>query len=212
MILQCGACKFCKNPKTNLCQKIRSTQGRGVMPDGTSRMTCNGKDLYHYMGCSTFSEYTVVADISVVAVRDDAPLDKVCLLACGITTGLGAVRYTCDVEEGSNVAVWGLGCVGLAAIAGAKERGARQIIGVDINPAKFEQAIFFGATDCLNPKELPPGDTSVQKAIVEMSDGGVDYSFECVGSVKTMRQALEACHKVSCCSCVGSWVPYCILT
>ena len=218
---QCGDCNFCKNPKTNLCQKIRSTQGAGVMPDGTSRLSCNGKQLYHYMGCSTFAEYSVVADISVVKIRDDAPLNKICLLACGITTGLGelalisnspvyrtfrllvtyifglgAVRYTCKVEVGSTVAVWGLGCVGLAAIAAAKERGASKIIGVDINPGKFEQARFFGATDCVNPKDLPAEDTAVQKKIVEMTNGGVDYSFECVGSVKTMRQALEACHKV----------------
>jgi len=156
------------------------------MPNGTSRISCGGKELYHYMGCSTFAEYSVVADISVVKIRKDAPLDVACLLACGITTGLGAVRYTCKVEEGSTIAVWGLGCVGLSVVAEAKRRGASRIVAVDINPAKFEKARKFGATDCVNPLDLPP-DMPVQKKLVEMTDGGLDYTFECVGRVETMR-------------------------
>lgn len=190
---ECGECKFCRNPKTNLCQKIRSTQGKGVMPEGTSRISVGTTTVSHYMGCSTFAEYAVVADISVVKIRDDVPLDKVCLLACGITTGLGAVRYTCNVERGSTVAVWGLGCVGLSCIQGAKERGAVRIIGVDINPDKFEAAREFGATDCVNPADF---DKPIQQVLVEMTEGGLDYTFECVGRVDTMRAALEACHKV----------------
>lgn len=191
---ECGACKFCESPKTNLCSRIRATQGKGVMPDGTSRLICGGKELFHYMGCSSFAEYTVVADISIVKIRDDAPLEKVCLLACGITTGLGAVRNTCKVEKGASVAVFGLGCVGLACVSAAKEAGASRIIAIDINPGKFKQALEFGATDCVNPKEH---DEPVQKVLVDMTDGGLDYTFECIGRVDTMRAALEACHKVS---------------
>lgn len=192
-IPECGDCKFCKSPKTNLCSKVRATQGAGVMPDGTSRLTCRETTLYHYMGCSTFAEYAVVADISIVKVRDDAPLDKICLLACGITTGLGAVRYTSKVEPDSTVAVFGLGGVGLSVIQGAKLAGAKQIIAVDINPQKFELAAEFGATDCVNPKDYKE---PIQKVLVDMTDGGLDYTFECIGRTDTMRAALEACHKV----------------
>lgn len=191
-IPQCGECKFCKSPKTNLCGKIRSTQGAGVMPDGTSRFTCNGKQLFHFMGCSTFSEYTVVAEISVAKVSSEAPLDKVCLLGCGISTGYGAAINTAKVEEGSNCAVWGLGAVGLAAIMGCKKMGAKRIIGVDINPGKFELAKKFGATECINPKDH---EKPIQQVLADMTDGGLDFTFECIGNVGTMRAALEACHK-----------------
>ncbi|MGH0154506.1 UNVERIFIED_CONTAM: hypothetical protein FKN15_029401 [Acipenser sinensis] len=191
-IPQCGECKFCKNPKTNLCQKIRITQGQGLMPDKTSRFTCKGKSIYHFMGTSTFSEYTVVADISVAKVDDSAPLDKVCLLGCGISTGYGAALNTAKVEPGSTCAVFGLGAVGLATIMGCKAAGASRIIAVDINKDKFEKAKEFGATECLNPQDHSK---PVQEVLVEMTDGGVDYSFECIGNVGVMRSALEACHK-----------------
>ncbi|KAK3730390.1 hypothetical protein QZH41_015609, partial [Actinostola sp. cb2023] len=191
-IPQCNDCKFCKNPKTNLCGKIRSTQGKGVLPDGTSRFTCKGQTLYHFMGTSTFSEYTVVAEISCAKVNEKAPLDKVCLLGCGISTGYGAVLNTAKAEPGSTAAVWGLGAVGLATIMGCKVAGCSRIIGVDINPAKFELAKQFGATECFNPKDH---DRPAQEILVEMTDGGLDYTFECIGNVHTMRQALEACHK-----------------
>eukprot|EP00177_Eucheuma_denticulatum_P000549 GFKZ01000983.1.p1 GENE.GFKZ01000983.1~~GFKZ01000983.1.p1 ORF type:complete len:287 (+),score=26.42 GFKZ01000983.1:169-1029(+) len=192
-IPECGDCKFCYSPKTNLCGKIRSTQGAGLMPDGTSRFTCKGKPIFHYMGVSSFSEYTVVADISVVKLRRDAPLEKVCLLACGVTTGLGAVVNTCKVEPGSTVAVFGLGGVGLSAIQGAKIVGAREIYAVDINPGKFAMAKSMGATHFVNPKDY---NEPIQKVLIDMTDGGLDYTFECVGRVETMRAALEACHKV----------------
>merc|ERR1712212_968128 len=188
---QCYDCKFCKSSKTNLCQKIRATQGRGVMPDGTTRFTAQGKPLYHFMGCSTFSQYTVVADISVAKVSDAAPLEKVCLLGCGISTGYGAALNTANVEKGSNVAIFGLGAVGLAAAMGCKERGAKKIIGVDLNEDKFEVAKKFGCNEFLNPRKVE--DTVA--ALVQMTDGGCDYTFECIGNIKTMRQALEACHK-----------------
>ncbi|VDM46146.1 unnamed protein product [Toxocara canis] len=184
---QCKECEFCKNPKTNLCQKIRATQGRGVMPDGTCRFSCKGKTIYHFMGCSTFSEYTVVADISVCKVTDKAPLDKVCLLGCGISTGYGAVLNTCKVEKGSTVAVWGLGAVGLAVIMGAKIAGAKQIVGIDTNEEKFEHARQFGATECVNPKKAPSG-RSFQSFLVDQYNGGFDYTFECVGHVATMAR------------------------
>merc|ERR1711860_391152 len=190
---QCRDCKFCKNPKTNLCQKIRVTQGKGVMPDGTSRFTCKGKTLYHFMGTSTFSEYTVAAEISVSKVDKAAPLDKICLLGCGISTGYGAVLNTAKVEAGSTCAIWGLGAVGLAVAMGCKVAGATRIIGVDINPDKFAVAKSFGCTEFLNPKEHP--DRPTQQVLVEMTDGGCDYTFECIGNVHTMRAALEACHK-----------------
>lgn len=189
---QCYNCKFCKNPKTNLCQAIRTTQGKGVMPDGTSRFKCKGQDLFHFMGCSTFSEYTVCSEISVSKVAQDAPLDKVCLLGCGISTGYGAALNTAKVEPGSTCAVWGLGAVGLAVIMGCKAAGASKIYGVDINPDKWEVARQFGATHFFNPKDH---DRPAQQVLVEMTDGGFDYTFECIGSIHTMRAALEACHK-----------------
>ncbi|XP_041363154.1 alcohol dehydrogenase class-3 chain H-like [Gigantopelta aegis] len=191
-IPQCYECKFCKSAKTNLCSKIRSTQGAGFMPDGTSRFTCKGKQLFHFMGTSTFSEYTVVAEISVAKVDPSAPLDKVCLLGCGISTGYGAALNTAKVEAGSTCGVWGLGAVGLAVIMGCKKAGASRIIGIDINPDKFEIAKQFGATEMVNPKEH---DRPVQQVLVDITDGGLDYTFECIGNVATMRAALEACHK-----------------
>lgn len=190
---ECGDCKFCKSKKTNLCSKIRATQGEGKMPDGTKRFSCNGKELYHYMGTSTFSEYTVVADISVVRLREDAPMEKICLLGCGITTGVGAVINTSKVEAGSTVAVFGLGAVGLSCIQGAKMVGAKEIYAVDINPDKFEIAKSMGATHCVNPKDYSD---PIQNVLIEMTDGGLDYTFECIGKVDIMRAALESCHKV----------------
>jgi len=178
--------------KTNLCSKIRLTQGKGLMPDGTSRFTCKGQTIFHYMGCSTFSEYTVVADISVAVIPETAPLQKVCLLGCGITTGYGAALNTANVEPGSSVAVFGLGGVGLGVVQGCVEAGAKRIIGVDTNPAKFDNAKYFGATECINPKEL--GDKTIVNHLVELT-GGVDFSFECIGNVDVMRAALECCHK-----------------
>lgn len=191
-IPQCGECKFCKSPKTNLCSTIRSTQGQGVMPDGTSRFTCKGQTVYHFMGTSTFSEYTVVAEISVCKVDDNAPLEKVCLLGCGISTGYGAALNTAKVEAGSTTAVWGLGAVGLATVMGCKTAGASRIIGIDINPDKFPVAKEFGCTEFVNPKDH---EKPIQQVLIEMTDGGLDYTFECIGNVKTMRAALEACHK-----------------
>ncbi|XP_076443014.1 alcohol dehydrogenase class-3-like [Babylonia areolata] len=190
---QCYDCKFCKNPKTNLCQKIRATQGKGVMPDGTKRFRCNGKELFHFMGTSTFSEYTVCAEISVAKISPEAKLERVCLLGCGISTGYGAALNTAKVEKGSTCGVWGLGAVGLAVIMGCKAAGATRIIGVDINADKFETAKQFGATEFINPKDY--GDRPVQEVIVEKTDGGCDYTFECIGSIHTMRAALESCHK-----------------
>eukprot|EP00053_Salpingoeca_punica_P009779 m.88051 g.88051 ORF g.88051 m.88051 type:complete len:381 (-) comp15160_c0_seq1:1856-2998(-) len=192
-IPQCYDCKFCRSPKTNLCQKIRVTQGKGVMPDGTTRFSCKGKPVYHFMGCSSFAEYTVLAEISVAKVNPAAPLDKACLLGCGISTGYGAVINTAKVSWGSTVAVWGMGAVGLACVMGARDAGASRIIAVDVNPAKFEVAKQFGATECLNPNDYP--DKPFQQVLVDLTDGGLDYTFECVGRVETMRQALEACHK-----------------
>ncbi|GAB6024180.1 NAD/NADP dependent alcohol dehydrogenase [Chamberlinius hualienensis] len=190
---QCRECKFCLSKKTNLCGKIRLTQGQGVMPDGTSRFKCKGQEVFHFMGCSTFSEYTVVAEISCVKVNPDARLDRIGLLGCGISTGYGAALNTAKVEPGSNVAIWGLGCVGLAVAMGAKEAGASRIIGIDLNSDKFESAKQFGCTECINPKEI--GSKSMQDYLIEKTDGGLDYTFECIGNVKTMREALEACHK-----------------
>ncbi|PSR97665.1 formaldehyde dehydrogenase [Coniella lustricola] len=191
---ECKECKFCKSGKTNLCGKIRDTQGKGVMPDGTSRFKCRGKDLLHFMGCSTFSQYTVVADISVVAVQQDAPMDRTCLLGCGITTGYGAARITANVEEGSNIAVFGAGCVGLSVVQGAQANKAGKIIVVDINSAREAWARQFGATHFVNPLALPKG-ASIQEKLIEMTDGGCDYTFDCTGNVEVMRSALEACHK-----------------
>jgi len=191
-IPQCYDCKFCSSKKTNLCSKVRATQGKGLMPNGTVRFHCKGKDLFHFMGCSTFTEYTVVAEISVAKVNEKAPLDKVCLLGCGITTGYGAALNTAKVEEGSNVAIWGVGAVGLAVIMGCKKAGAKRIIAVDINPTKEKVAREFGATEFFNPKDH---DRPAQQVLVEMTDGGLDYTFECVGNIHTMRAALESCHK-----------------
>lgn len=189
---ECGECKFCKSGKTNLCSSVRETQGQGLMPDGTSRFSKDGKTIYHYMGTSTFAEYTVLPEVSLAKVSKDAPLDKICLLGCGVTTGIGAVFNTAKVEEGATVAVFGLGGIGLSVIQGAKLAKAGKIIGVDINPDKFEMAKKFGATDFVNPKDY---DKPIQDVIVELTDGGVDYSFECVGNVQLMRSALECCHK-----------------
>ena len=189
---ECGACRFCTSGKTNLCGAIRETQGRGVMPDGTSRFSLDGKPLYHYMGTSTFSEYTVLPEIALAKVRPDAPLEKVCLLGCGITTGIGAVLNTAKVEPGASVAVFGLGGIGLSVIQGAVMAKAERILAVDVNPAKFEMARALGATDFVNPEDH---DAPIQQVIVELTDGGVDYSFECVGNVQLMRAALECCHK-----------------
>ena len=190
---ECGECKFCRSGKTNLCQKIRVTQGQGLMPDGTSRFSLNGKPLLHYMGTSTFSEYTVLPEISLAKINKAAPLDKVCLLGCGITTGIGAVLNTAKVEPGASVAVFGMGGIGLSVVQGAVMAKAGRIVVVDTNPAKFEMAKLLGATDFINPKDYP--DTPIQQVIVELTDGGVDYSFECIGNVNVMRSALECCHK-----------------
>ena len=189
---ECRECKFCKSGKTNLCQAVRATQGKGLMPDGTTRFSYQGQPIYHYMGTSTFSEYTVVPEISLARIPKDAPLDKVCLLGCGVTTGIGAVLNTAKVEEGASVAIFGLGGIGLAAIIGAKMAKASRIIAIDINPAKFDIARELGATDFVNPKEY---DKPIQDVIVELTDGGVDFSFECIGNVNLMRAALECCHK-----------------
>ncbi|QHC51577.1 S-(hydroxymethyl)glutathione dehydrogenase/class III alcohol dehydrogenase [Billgrantia tianxiuensis] len=189
---ECGQCKFCRSGKTNLCQAVRATQGQGLMPDGTSRFSLDGKMLHHYMGCSTFSEYTVLPEVSLAVVSKEAPLDKICLLGCGVTTGIGAVLNTAKVEPGSTVAVFGLGAIGLAVIQGAQMAKASRIIAIDVNPDKFELARQFGATDFVNPKEHSD---PIQQVIVDMTDGGVDYSFECIGNVNVMRSALECCHK-----------------
>lgn len=190
---QCRECKFCKNPKTNLCQKVRTTQGRGVMPDGTTRFKCKGKQVFHFMGTSTFSEYTVVCAISLAKVNEKAPLDKICLLGCGIPTGYGAALNTAKVESGSVCAVWGLGAVGLAVAMGCRAAGASKVYGIDLNPDKFEVAKKFGCTDFVNPKDHEG--RPIQDVLVELTDGGFDYTFECIGNVNTMRAALESCHK-----------------
>ncbi|MFN8673822.1 MAG: S-(hydroxymethyl)glutathione dehydrogenase/class III alcohol dehydrogenase [Candidatus Sericytochromatia bacterium] len=189
---ECGKCKFCLSGKTNLCQAIRATQGKGLMPDGTSRFSYRGKTVYHYMGTSTFSEYTVLPEIAVAKISEKAPLDKVCLLGCGVTTGIGAVINTARVEEGSTVAVFGLGGIGLSVIQGAVLAKASRIIAVDTNPSKFEMAKLLGATEFVNPKDYS---NPIQEVLVELTDGGVDYSFECIGNVEVMRAALECCHK-----------------
>lgn len=189
---ECGECKFCLSGKTNLCQKIRETQGKGLMPDGTSRFYKDGKAIFHYMGCSTFSEYTVLPEISLAKVNKVAPLEEVCLLGCGVTTGMGAVMNTAKVEAGATVAIFGLGGIGLSAVIGATMAKASRILAIDINDSKFELAKKLGATDCINPKDH---DDPIQEVIVAMTDGGVDYSFECIGNVNVMRSALECCHK-----------------
>lgn len=188
---ECRQCNFCLNPKTNLCQSVRATQGQGLMPDGTSRFSLDGKPILHYMGCSTFSNFTVLPEIAVAKIRPDAPFDKVCYIGCGVTTGVGAVAFDAKVEPGSTVAVFGLGGIGLNVIQGAKMVGATRIIGVDINPNREALGREFGMTDFVNPKEVD----NVTESIVDMTGGGVDYSFECIGNVDTMRQALECSHK-----------------
>jgi S-(hydroxymethyl)glutathione dehydrogenase/alcohol dehydrogenase len=189
---ECRECDFCLNPKTNLCQSIRATQGKGVMPDGTSRFSLNGEPILHYMGTSTFAQHTVLPEIALAKVREDAPFDKICYIGCGVTTGIGAVLFTAKVEPGANVVVFGLGGIGLNVVLGARLAGADKIVGVDINPERELMARMFGATDFVNPatlgKDLVPH-------LVELTGGGADYSFECVGSVTLMRQALECCHR-----------------
>src|SRR5476649_2036527 len=189
---ECGKCKFCLSGKTNLCQAVRATQGKGLMPDGTSRFSYHGQPVYHYMGTSTFSEYTVVAEISLAVINPKAPLEKVCLLGCGVTTGIGAVHNTAKVKAGDSVAIFGLGGIGLAAIQGAVQAKAGRILAIDTNPGKFALAQSMGATDCINPQDY---DRPIQDVIVELTDGGVDFSFECIGNVDVMRAALECCHK-----------------
>jgi len=188
---ECRQCKFCLSRKTNLCQKIRATQGKGLMPDGTSRFSLKGKPILHYMGTSTFANHIVVPEIAAAKIRKDAPFDKVCYIGCGVTTGVGAVLFTAKVEAGANVAVFGLGGIGLNVIQGAKMAGAGKIIGIDLNPAREALGRQFGMTDFINPKSVP----NVVDAIVQLTDGGADYSFECIGNTTTMRQALECCHK-----------------
>ncbi len=189
---ECGVCKFCTSGKTNLCSAVRETQGKGLMPDGTTRFYKDGQPIYHYMGCSTFSEYTVLPEISLAKVNKEAPLEEVCLLGCGVTTGMGAVMNTAKVEAGATVAIFGLGGIGLSAVIGAQMAKASRIIAIDINESKFALAKKLGATDCINPKDY---DKPIQDVIVELTDGGVDYSFECIGNVDVMRSALECCHK-----------------
>jgi S-(hydroxymethyl)glutathione dehydrogenase/alcohol dehydrogenase len=189
---ECRQCEYCLSFKTNLCQAIRGTQGKGLMPDGSSRFSKNGQMIHHYMGTSTFSNYTVLPEIALAKIREDAPFDKVCYIGCGVTTGIGAVINTAKVEPGANVVVFGLGGIGLNVIQGAKMVGANQIIGVDINPAKKAMAEKFGMTHFVNPQEI---DGDLVSYLVEFTQGGADYSFECIGNVKVMRQALECCHK-----------------
>lgn len=189
---ECRQCKSCLSQKTNLCTAIRATQGQGVMPDGTSRFSIGGKAIHHYMGCSTFSNFTVLPEIAVAKVRQDAPFEKICYIGCGVTTGIGAVINTAKVEPGANVVVFGLGGIGLNVIQGARLVGANKIVGVDINPGRRAMAERFGMTHFVNPKEVE-GDLVAH--LVELTDGGADYSFECVGNVDLMRQALECCHR-----------------
>ena len=190
-IPECGHCEYCHSPKTNLCQSIAGTVWTGTMPDKTRRFSKNGSPIYHYMGCSTFAEYTVVPEIALAKINPEAPLDKVCLLGCGVTTGIGAVLNTAKVEAGSTVAVFGLGGIGLSCIQGAVMARAKRILAVDINPTKFEMAKMLGATDFLNPKDV---DGNVAEYIRDHFNGGVDYSFECIGNVNVMRDALECTH------------------
>ncbi|MCB9648617.1 MAG: S-(hydroxymethyl)glutathione dehydrogenase/class III alcohol dehydrogenase [Deltaproteobacteria bacterium] len=189
---ECRNCDYCTSGKTNLCQAIRSTQGQGLMPDGTSRFSAGGERIFHYMGTSTFSNYTVVPEIALAKVREDAPFDKICYIGCGVTTGIGAVLYTAKVEPGANVVVFGLGGIGLNVIQGARMVGANMIVGVDTNPSKRAMAEKFGMTHFVNPNEVQ-GD--LVPYLVDLTKGGADYSFECIGNVKVMRQALECCHK-----------------
>jgi S-(hydroxymethyl)glutathione dehydrogenase / alcohol dehydrogenase len=190
---ECRQCKSCLSQKTNLCTAIRGTQGKGVMPDGTSRFRLGSETIYHYMGCSTFANFTVLPEIAVAKVRPDAPFDKICYIGCGVTTGIGAVIWTAGVEPGSNVAVFGLGGIGLNVIQGARMVGAARIIGIDINPAKRAMAEKFGMTDFINPAEI--GADKVVQGVLDLTDGGADYSFDCTGNTDVMRQALECCHR-----------------
>ncbi|MBC1794203.1 S-(hydroxymethyl)glutathione dehydrogenase/class III alcohol dehydrogenase [Listeria booriae] len=189
---ECGECEYCTSGKTNLCQAVRETQGKGLMPDGTTRFSYNGEPIYHYMGTSTFSEYTVIPEISLAKINPEAPLEKACLLGCGVTTGIGAVHNTAKVQAGDTVAVFGLGAIGLAVIQGAVQAHAGRIIAIDMNPDKFTLAKEMGATDFVNPKDHA---RPIQEVIVEMTNGGVDFSFECIGNTDVMRSALECCHK-----------------
>src|SRR6478752_4818147 len=189
---ECRECEYCLNPKTNLCQAIRATQGRGLMPDGSSRFSRDGEALYHYMGCSTFANYTVLPEIALAKIREDAPFDKVCYICCGVATGIGAVINTAKVEVGANVVVFGLGGIGLNVVQGARMAGANMIVGVDLNPARKDLATKFGMTHFVNPKEVK-GD--LVPYLVELTKGGADYSFECIGNIDLMRQALECCHR-----------------
>ena len=188
---ECRECDYCLHPKTNLCQAIRTTQGQGLMPDGSSRFSIDGKPILHYMGCSTFSNHTVLPEIALAKIRKDADFEKVCYIGCGVTTGVGAVVFDAKVEPGSNVVVFGLGGIGLNVIQGARMVGANNIIGIDINERKVELAKEFGMTDFINPKKIE----NIVEAIADLTNGGADYSFECIGNVETMRQALECCHK-----------------
>jgi len=190
---ECRECEYCVSQKTNLCQSIRVTQGQGLMPDGTSRFSLGGKKLHHYMGTSTFSNYTVVPEIALAKIREDAPFDKVCYIGCGVTTGIGAVINTAKVEPGANVVVFGLGGIGLNVIQGARMAGANMIVGVDVNAGKKALAQKFGMTHFVNPKDMP--EQELVPYLVNLTKGGADYSFECIGNVKVMRQALECCHK-----------------
>jgi S-(hydroxymethyl)glutathione dehydrogenase/alcohol dehydrogenase len=190
---ECRQCKTCLSRKSNLCTSIRATQGKGVMPDGTSRFSMGGKQLFHYMGCSTFSNFSVLPEIALAKIREDAPFDKVCYIGCGVTTGIGAVLYTAKVEAGANVAVFGLGGIGLNVIQGAKLVGADKIIGVDVNPGKRAMAEKFGMTHFINPREV--GNDKVVQAVIDATDGGADYTFDCTGITQVMRQALECCHR-----------------
>jgi S-(hydroxymethyl)glutathione dehydrogenase/alcohol dehydrogenase len=190
---ECRQCKTCLSRRSNLCTAIRATQGKGVMPDGTSRFRCDGAPVFHYMGCSTFANFTVLPEIALAKVREDAPFDKICYIGCGVTTGIGAVIYTAKVWPGANVAVFGLGGIGLNVIQGARMVGADRIVGIDLNPSKRAMAEKFGMTHFVNPDEI--GRDKVVQAIIDLTGGGADFSFECIGNVHTMRQALECCHR-----------------
>ena len=189
---ECRKCLFCRSGKTNLCTAVRATQGKGLMPDGTTRFSYQGKPIYHYMGCSTFSEYTVVAEVSLAKINPEARHDQVCLLGCGVTTGIGAVHNTAKVQAGDTVAVFGLGGIGLAVVQGARQAGAGRIIAIDTNPAKFALARHFGATECINPNDYQE---PIQQVIIGLTEWGVDHSFECIGNVEVMRAALECAHR-----------------
>ncbi|HHS2227282.1 TPA: S-(hydroxymethyl)glutathione dehydrogenase/class III alcohol dehydrogenase [Neisseria meningitidis] len=189
---ECGECEFCCSGKTNLCVSVRDTQGKGLMPDGTTRFSYQGQPIYHYMGCSTFSEYSVVAEVSLAKINPEANHEQVCLLGCGVTTGIGAVHNTAKVQEGDSVAVFGLGAIGLAVVQGARQAKAGRIIAIDTNPSKFELAKQFGATDCLNPNDY---DKPIKDVLLGINKWGIDHTFECIGNVNVMRQALESAHR-----------------